>query len=96
MNAIRLTTSDNPYDPFNEWQQWLNFDTVKGYHTCERLASITIVSDALSDEENEESIEQSMNELMKYGAIAKDGSIIEYKKVSQSNDSNKSKELISN
>lgn len=76
-----LTTSDNPYSPFNEWEQWLIFDRVKGYNTCERLASISVVSDQLTDEENEDAINDAANQLIKTGAIAKNGDIIEYKKV---------------
>ncbi len=81
MLELNLTTVDNPYNPFTEWNDWLNYDVTHGYMTCERLASITPLSDALSDEENNQSIIDSMNELIKTGAIAKDGKIIEYIKI---------------
>ena len=32
-----LTTVDNPWDPRDEFQNWLNFDIVHGYKTCETL-----------------------------------------------------------
>ena len=35
-NPVRITTVDNPYDPFEEWDEWYLFDKTKGYHTCER------------------------------------------------------------
>jgi len=78
---IRVTTADNPYDPFNEWEKWLLFDTNKGYHTCERLASVTTVSDQFSDDEVYEAVENGIAELMKTGAINKLGEIVEFKKV---------------
>lgn len=34
MIESRLTTKDNPYDPFSEFYDWLIFDEVYGYHTC--------------------------------------------------------------
>lgn len=81
IKQVRITTVDNPYDPFEEFDEWLMFDKSKGYHTCERLASITNTSPQLSDAENNEIIEQSIDELIKYGAIAKDGILVEFKKV---------------
>lgn len=83
---IMLTTADNPYDPFSQWYEWLNYDTIKGYHSCERLASITIVSDQLSDEENFDTIEEGINELIRYGALDRDGNIVEFKKVIRSSE----------
>ncbi len=81
MTEVRVTTTDNPYDPFTHWDEWLLFDTTMGYYTCQRLASITIVSDQLSDEENRASVEDGIGQLVKYGAISKQGDLIEYKKV---------------
>ena len=78
---IMITTVDNPYNPFEEWEKWLLYDTNKGYHTCERLASVTAVSDQDSDEENFYAVEQGINELIKTGALNKNGEIVEFKKV---------------
>ena len=38
MDAVMLTTIDNPYDPFSQFDDWLAFDEGKGYFTCEYLA----------------------------------------------------------
>lgn len=81
LERIRITTEDNPYNPFTEWDDWFMFDLSHGYHTCERLASITSISDQLSDDENNDLIESGIDELMRFGCIAKDGSIVNYKKV---------------
>ena len=32
-----ITTTDNPYSPFSDWNRWHGFDEDKGYRTCERL-----------------------------------------------------------
>ena len=47
-----LTTVDNPYDPFDEWEKWYAFDEQMGYHSCGLLARIALTSNDLSDEEN--------------------------------------------
>ena len=38
--ASMLTTIDNPFDPFTQFDDWLRFDEEKGYHTCQFLAKI--------------------------------------------------------
>ena len=73
MEEVRITTIDNPFNPFTEWDEWFNFDLQKGYRTCEQLASITFLSDQLSDSENNETVDAAITQLMKTGAIAKDG-----------------------
>lgn len=85
MRRVRLTTVDNPYNPFTDWDQWFMYDMSKGYYTCERLASIGTTSSQLSDEENEEMLEEAMNKIIPYGAINKNGEIIEYIKVFEDN-----------
>ena len=50
----RLTTFDNPFDPFDDFTQWLLFDNEKGYNTCGYLARmIANLPDDLSEEEME-------------------------------------------
>lgn len=60
-----LTTFDNPYDPFDEFEQWFVFDIVKGYNSCGYLARIAHVSDQLTDDENNEEIERAIDTIIK-------------------------------
>lgn len=78
---VRITTVDNPYNPFTEWDDWLMYDVQQGYATCERLSSISLLSEQLTDQENFQAAEDAINELLKTGAINKKGEIVEYKKV---------------
>ena len=78
---IRITTVDNPYNPFTHWEQWIVFDKLKGYHTPERLAKVAPLSDRLTDTEIYESVEAGIEAMIRYGAIDKKGFIVEYKKV---------------
>lgn len=63
---VMLTTADNPYDPFIQFDEWYAFDEAKGYHTCSYLARIAPTSSELSDEENDRIIEQAMDEIVEF------------------------------
>lgn len=66
MAVCALTTVDNPFDPIDQFDQWLIFDLDKGYNSCAYLDRIARTSDALSDEENEQEIERAIDEIIKY------------------------------
>ena len=84
MSACMITTEDNPYDYFEDFANWYNFDIQKGYGTCSLLARIARTSDQLSDEENEREIERAIDEIMKLDvAIDNNGNIVNYKKVNE-------------
>ena len=78
---VRITTEDNPFDPFTEWNEWYFYDLSKGYSTCERLDRLAKTSSELSDEINDEELNDAIDQLVELGAIGKDGSIVKYKKV---------------
>lgn len=59
-----LTTIDNPYNPFKQFDSWFLFDVEKGYNTCAYLDRIARTSDQLSDAENDEELERAMNEII--------------------------------
>lgn len=61
-----LTTIDNPYDPFEQFDSWLQFDNERGYNCCGYLARIARTSYQLSEEENALEIEHAIDEIIKY------------------------------
>ncbi len=61
-----LTTIDNPYNPFTQFDQWFMFDTEKGYDSCGYIGRIAHTSDELNDEENMDEIERAIDEILKY------------------------------
>lgn len=61
-----LTTIDNPYNPFDNFQSWFLFDCEKGYNSCAYLARIARTSDAFSDAENRQEIERAIDEIIKF------------------------------
>lgn len=66
MSRVRLTTVDNPYDPFEQFIPWFLFDEEKGYHSTSYLGRIARISDELSDEENNREEERAIDEIIKY------------------------------
>ena len=50
MEKYMLTTEDNPFNPFTQWDDWYFYDLSKGYNTCERLARIAKPGFVLPDE----------------------------------------------
>lgn len=61
-----LTTFDNPFDPFEQFDSWFLFDTEKGYNSCAYLGRIAKTSDQMSDEENDREVERAIDEIVKY------------------------------
>jgi len=64
--SSRITTFDNPYDPFTEFESWFLFDTEKGYNSCAYLARIAKTSDEFTSGENDEEIDRAIDEIIKY------------------------------
>lgn len=65
-NECRLTTVDNPFDPFTDFKRWFLFDVEKGYNSSAYLDRIARTSPELSDTENNEEIERAIDEIIKY------------------------------
>lgn len=61
---VNITTIDNPFDPFDEFDKWFDFDIEKGYYTCSKLARIANVTDDMSPFEEEEEIERAINRII--------------------------------
>lgn len=61
-----LTTFDNPYNPFEQFDSWFLFDVEKGYNSCAYLGRIARTSDQFSEEENDREVERAIDEIIKY------------------------------
>ena len=61
-----LTTIDNPFDPFEQFDEWLMFDKQKGYNSCERLMRIAKISDDMSSVEIDNEIERAIDAIIDY------------------------------
>jgi hypothetical protein len=59
-----LTTVDNPFDPFTQFDEWFRFDEASGYHTTQFLARIVKTSDELSEADQSAAIEAGIDEII--------------------------------
>lgn len=64
--VIMLTTVDNPWDPVDNFDSWLQFDTEKGYNSCAMLAKIAKTSDQMSPREYTNELEHAIDDIVKY------------------------------
>lgn len=60
-----LTTIDNPYDPFDDWDRWYSYDLRHGYHTPGLLARICVISDELSETDQKLALELAIEEIIR-------------------------------
>lgn len=79
-NECALTTYDNPFDPFTQFDSWFAFDTEKGYYTCSRIARLTNLTDDMSEVERNEEIERAIDKIIEIDVLDL------YKKVKREND----------
>jgi hypothetical protein len=80
---VMLTTSDNPYDPFTQFDNWYSFDTEKGYNTCSLISRFAKTSINLTDEVNDELIDHAYNEIIHISPTVLGFKDVFYKKVSK-------------
>ena len=60
VKPLMLTTKDNPYNPFTNFDEWFAFDSQKRYFTCDYLARLARTSYDLSDEEETKAINDAI------------------------------------
>ena len=65
MLRARLTTVDNPHDPFDDYTAWHSYDVGHGYNSSALLARITQYSDDLSDADAELANIQAIDEIVR-------------------------------
>lgn len=59
-----LTTIDNPFDPFDDFDNWYTYDESRGYHSCSLLANFLSndlminVSDKIKNYQQEQAIDK--------------------------------------
>lgn len=63
-SKFALSTIDNPFNPFTQFDSWFLFDVGKGYNSCSYLARIARTSDQLTEKENDEEIERAIDEII--------------------------------
>lgn len=62
--GVYITTFDNPYDPADEFDNWLRFDRTHGYGTLEFFARLTNFGDESSESSQDEDIEAAIDTIL--------------------------------
>jgi hypothetical protein len=78
---IWITTENNPYNPFTQWEHWCDFDGNRmGFNTVGELAKQGLFTDNLTPFENDERQKQAIIDLIdKIGiAVGRNGAISRY------------------
>ena len=60
----RLTTVDNPFDPFDQFASWYLFDMEKGYDCCGRVDRLANYSDDMTEYEIDSECERAIDRLI--------------------------------
>lgn len=60
---MMLSTSDNPYNPFGQFDLWYAYDEAHGYHTSSYVARLAFFGEALSDDENQIAINDAVRKI---------------------------------
>ena len=81
MADVRLTTTNNPWDPFTHFHEWYAFDLAHDYGCCEYLARILKTSPDLPEKDLESLMEQAIDDIVSLGVPLSDGAF--YKKVTR-------------
>jgi|WetSurMetagenome_2_1015567.scaffolds.fasta_scaffold1058196_2 hypothetical protein len=66
---VMLSTSDNPYNPFTQFDDWYNYDTSNGYDTCNYLARVVLTSDDLSEADEALAIKQAIDDIIRLNIL---------------------------
>jgi hypothetical protein len=64
-----LTTTDNPWNPWHNYDAWYAWDQAMGYNTPGYLAAITKSSIDLSDADQERAIQDAIDEIVSYNFL---------------------------
>lgn len=66
---FRLTTFDNPFDPFDDFTSWFMYDVEKGYNTCGYLDRVSNVTEDMSQKEANKEIERAIDEIIELNPL---------------------------
>lgn len=59
-----ITTIDNPFDPFDQFSEWNDFDAEKGYYTCSKLARLADIHEGMTQVEEEKAMNDAIDKLI--------------------------------
>ena len=64
MRAVALTTTTNPFDPFDDFNNWYREDELQGTKCCEYIANLANWKENMSNEEKMMETERVIDEII--------------------------------
>lgn len=64
MSNYMLSTVDNPFNPFVQWDEWLAYDLRKGHNCCSLVDQAAFTSDGLPETINNDIIQQAIDDIV--------------------------------
>ena len=64
LDQVMLTTEDNPFNPFTQFDEWNDYDEAQGYNTNAYLARVANVAESLTEDEYNNEIQNAINEIV--------------------------------
>lgn len=59
-----ITTYDNPYNPMEDYDKWLDFDMLHGYNSQSRVARLLKLKPGMSDTEEQIAFNKAIDRLI--------------------------------
>ena len=69
MSECRITTLDNPYNPFTDFDNWHQFDEEHGYCTCGLIVRLGIFDDDMPPGILHDEFERVVDEIYEYNIL---------------------------
>lgn len=64
MTEYMVTTKDNPFDPFEEYDEWNRFDQDHGYNTQSYLARLVVLPEEPAPNEINDAINNAVDKII--------------------------------
>jgi len=61
---VRLTTKDNPFDPFDEFESWYMFDMQNGYYSCSKVARVVESYNSMTEDEQLSALNEAIDRII--------------------------------
>ena len=71
LNNFFLSTSDNPFKPFENFNNWFAFDRKNNYNSLELIAKFAFASENLGNFQEKLAILQAMRTIIRYNVSGK-------------------------
>ena len=84
--ATFVTTLDNPFDYFTQFDDWYAYDTQMGYNTCSYVARIAKTTSAMSERDEILATNQAVDEILRLNLTGNYKKVVEKEPFDDSDD----------